>query len=244
MKSADVMVAKSDVGSKAAPHAHDRSQRKIIVRSHTHVIYYYPTILMAILCSVMVPSDGSGIWAGLFLTTFFINTVVVLFDFNSLRTLFLALVAAVLGLLVWHFGLGWFISQSLSLLNVRMNGHAFLTFAGFFGFLTICDFVWSHLNRWEFSANEVKHVQAFAGHSTNYPGRGLRFRVLTTDVFERLILGSGTVILMMGKKKIRLQNIIMAHSKVRDLERFVRSTGVFSDEEDVFEGDEGDDGDE
>ena len=210
-------------------------QRKIVVRSHSHVIYYYPTILMALFCGFMVPTDGSGIWGGLFLTTFFLNTVVVLFDFTSLRTLFLSLVAAVIGLIVWHFGLDAWISQSLSLLNVRMNAHAFYTFAVFFGFLTVCDVVWSHLNRWEFSANEIKHIQAFAGHTENFPGRGVRFRVVTEDVFERLILGCSTVILTIGKKQIRLENVVLAHRKVRELERFIRSTGIFDDSGDVFD---------
>ncbi len=244
MKSAEMLIEKPEVSAKVAPvaHAHERNQRKIVVRSHTPVIYYYPSILMALLCGLMVSADGSGVWAGLFLTTFFANTVVVLFDFNSLRTLFLGLVTAVLGLLIWHFGLGWLISESLSLLHVRMNSHAFFTFAGFFGFLILCDFVWAHLNRWEFSANEVKHIQTFAGHSTNYPGRALNFRVLTTDVFERLILGAGTMVLLIGKKRVRLQNVILAHHKVKELEKFVRSTGVFADDADVF-GEDGEDGD-
>lgn len=218
--------------------------KKIIVRSHTKVIYYFPTILAALVCGFHAAPDGSHSWAGAFLTLFFLNTVVVLFDFNSLRTLFLTLVSAVIGLVVWHFGWLSSIFSSLAMLDVKMNHHTYYTFAVFFGLLLIGDFVWSHLNRWEFSANEVKHIQAFAGHTANFPGRGLRFQVRTVDVFERLILGAGTLVLLVGKKRIKLHNVILAHHKVKELEKFIRSTGVFSDDEDVFIDDDDDDDDD
>ncbi|HAA53993.1 MAG TPA: hypothetical protein DCE42_04525, partial [Myxococcales bacterium] len=89
-----------------------------------------------------------------------------------------------------------------------------------------------------------KHIQAFAGHTANFPGRGLRFQVRTVDVFERLLLGAGTVLLLVGKRKIKLKNVIFAHRKVKQLEKFVRTTGVFADDDDVFDEDFDDDDDE
>jgi hypothetical protein len=150
----------------------------------------------------------------------------------------------VVGLALWSFNLLAHISPLLSVVDLQMNSHAYAMFAVFFGLLIVGDFIWSHLNRWEFSANEVKHVQAFAGHSANFPGRGLRFQVRTIDVFERLLMGAGTIVLRVGKSKVRIHNVILAHSRVKELEKFVRTTGVFSDEDDVFDEDDDDDDDD
>lgn len=220
-----------------------KKNKKITIRSHSKAIYYYPTVLLALTFALLVPENGTGIWGNVFLPLFFCNTIVVLFDFSSLRTLFLSLVAMVVGLALWSFDLLSYISPILSVLHLEMNSHVYFMFAFFFGLLIIGDFIWSHLNRWEFSANEVKHIQAFAGHSANYPGRGLRFQVRTVDVFERLLLGAGTIVLRVGKSKVRIQNVIFAHKQVRDLERFVRTTGVFDDGDDVFDDEDDDDHD-
>jgi len=218
--------------------------KKIVVRSHSKAIYYYPTILLALICAWRVPIDGHAIWGNIFLPVFFCNTVVVMFDFNSLRTLFSALTAMVIGFAVWNLGLTPFLSQKLSLVHVEMNTHFYWAFAAFFGLLLIADMVWAHLNRWEFSANEVKHIQAFAGHTANFPGRGLRFQVKTVDVFERVLLGAGTLILSIGKKRVRIQNVVLVNRQVRELERFVRTSGVFADDDDVFMGDDDDEFDD
>lgn len=224
--------------------AHEKRQKKIVIRSHSKVIYYYPTVLMALVFAFLVPESGSGVWGNIFLPLFFCNTIVVLFDFNSMRTLFFSLVGMVIGLTLWTLDLFGFISQSLSIVNVEMNSHVYGMFATFFGLMLVGDFIWSHLNRWEFSANEVKHIQAFAGHNANYPGRGLRFQVRTINVFERLLMGAGTIVLRIGKKKVRIRNVVLAHYRVRDLEKFVRTTGVFADDEDVFDEDGEDDDDD
>ena len=221
----------------------NKDLKKITVRSHTKVIYYVPTVLAAIFFGLQAPNGSSG-WSSAFLSIFFLNTVVVLFDFNSLRTLFLTLVFSLIGLTIWHFGWVGFLSSSLAQVNPTMNSHAYFVYAAFFGMLILGDVIWSHLNRWEFSANEVKRIQAFAGHTANFPGRGLRFQVRTVDVFERLLLGAGTVLLLVGKRKIKLKNVIFAHRKVKQLEKFVRTTGVFADDDDVFEEDFDDDDDE
>ncbi len=215
----------------------DRSHKRLAVRSHSQVIYFFPTLLAAAVSMFMAPSSGAAGSANLFLAVFFGNLLFVLFDFNSLRTLIATLFLLVGGFAAYSFGLMTPLTDRLGLLDATMNTHAFALFALFLGALVLGDYVWSHLNRWEFSANEVKHIQAFRGHTANYPGRGLRFQVRTKDVFERLLLGAGTIVLLVGRKKVLIPNVIFAHRKVRKLESFIRTTGVFTDEDDVFDDD-------
>lgn len=38
-------------------------KRKVVVRSHSKVIYFYPTVLAGVLCFSQVPAEGGGVWA-------------------------------------------------------------------------------------------------------------------------------------------------------------------------------------
>jgi hypothetical protein len=211
-------------------------RRKVVVRSHSKAIYFYPTLLVALLCGFRLPADGSGAWGNLFLTVFLANLLVVMFEFNSLKVLLLSLTGLVLGLAVFSFGMIPWISEHLAQVHHSMNRQGYFLYAGFFGALIFGDVVWAHLNRWEFAANDVKHIQVFTGRTANFPGRGLRFQVHTVDVWERLLLGAGTLLLSLGGKKVEIQNVPLVRGKVQELEKFVRSAGVFNDAEDVFDG--------
>lgn len=223
----------------------ERAQRKITVRSHTQAIYFYPTMFVAFLAGIYSTASTAGFWGSLFLPVFFANLLVVMFSFNSLRTLLASMAVVLTGFVLWNTGLVPGLTASLAKINPQMNTHFYLATAIFLLVVIISDFIWAHLNRWEFSANEIKHIQAFAGHTANFPGKNLRFQVRTVDVFERLLLGAGTLVLLIGKRKVRIPNVVMARLKIHQLERFIRSTGVFGDNEDVFEGDaDGDDEDD
>jgi hypothetical protein len=209
-------------------------RRKVVVRSHSKAIYFYPTLIVALLGAWRMPADGNGVWGNLFIVVFLANLLVVLFEFGSLKVLLLGLSGLVLGLTVFSFGFLPLVSEQLSRVHYSMNRQGYFVHAWFFGLLILGDFVWAHLNRWEFSANDVKHVQVFTGKTANYPGRGLRFQVHTVDVLERLLLGSGTLVLSLGPKRVEVENVPFVRGKVRELEKFVRSAGVYLDSDDVF----------
>ena len=230
----------SAIASKTAPLGTDPlaadSRRKVVVRSHSKAIYFYPTLLVALVGGWRASADGSDAWGNLFLFVFLANLLVVLFEFGSLKVLLLSLVGLVLGLTVFSFGFLPLVEEQLARIHYSMNRQGYLAYAWFFGGLIAGDFIWAHLNRWEFSANDVKHVQVFTGKTANYPGRGLRFQLHTVDVIERLLLGAGTLVLSLGPKRVEVGNVPFVRRKVRELEKFVRSAGVFLDSEDVFAG--------
>lgn len=101
--------------------------------------------------------------------------------------------------------------------------------------MMIGDAIWAHLNRWVFAANEVKHIRFLVGEAS-MPGRGLSFRRKITDIFEYILgFGAGTILLRVGKRSIRLNNVIRAQSKIAAIERFIRTTGIYNDDGDVFD---------
>ena len=63
------------------------SRRKVVVRSHSKAIYFYPTLLVALLGGWRGSADGSDAWGNLFLVVFLANLLVVLFEFGSLKVL-------------------------------------------------------------------------------------------------------------------------------------------------------------
>src|SRR5437763_1796159 len=74
---------------------------RVVIRSLPEVVYLYPTMIVAALCSLMVWQDwGShSLWGHVFLIVFGLNMIVVAFDFprtTSLTILFLV-IAVVLG---------------------------------------------------------------------------------------------------------------------------------------------------
>ena len=80
------------------------SRRKVVVRSHSKAIYFYPTLLVALLGAWRATPDGSDAWGNLFLVVFLANLLVVMFEFGSMKVLLLSLVGLVLGLTVFSFG--------------------------------------------------------------------------------------------------------------------------------------------
>ena len=209
--------------------------RRVTVRSHTKVIYLFPSAFFALLAAWRSPVEGSEAWGNPFMALFLANLLIVLFEFDSIRMLFLGLVGLVVGLAAWVFGLAPMFNEALGSIHVVLNAQALGFLGVFFLLLILGDMLWAHLNRWEFEANNIRHVQLFAGQTENFPGRSLRYQIATVDVLERLLLGSGTLLLSLGSKKVRLQNVPFIRRKVRDLEKFVRTAGVYNDTGDAFD---------
>lgn len=216
--------------------AKKRAQR-ITVRTHSPVVYYYPSIIAAFYYALTTPS-GQAVSADIFLSIFFFNTLIVLFDFSSYRSAFIIIGLGLVGSLLWNFELLGSIFTFLKDVEMQMNNQAFYGFGIFMALLWIGDYIWAHLNRWVFSANEVKHVR-FLDSEFSMPGRGLAIRRKIVDVFEYVLgFGAGTVLIRVGRRTIPLRNVMFAQRKIEKIESFIRTFGVYSDDADVF-GDEG-----
>ena len=97
------------------------SRRKVVVRSHSKAIYFYPTLLVALLGGWRGSVDGSDAWGNLFLFVFLANLLVVLLEFGSLKVLLLSLVGLVLGLTIFSFGFLPLVEEQLARIHSSMN---------------------------------------------------------------------------------------------------------------------------
>ncbi|MBC8404236.1 MAG: hypothetical protein H8E15_03335 [Planctomycetes bacterium] len=170
-----------------------RDKLEVIVHPLPKVIFFYPTWIASIIFALVPePEVLSGqIW----LCVFFFNLLVVAADFNEDRTLILGLggLATVLGLL--YFGVLGNVGSWLAGLNPSMN-HSFYSIiaAGFTIFFII---VWlrSRLDYWTFRPNEVVHRSGLFPKMKRYSTEDLRWDKEVPDVLERILAGSGRIIL-------------------------------------------------
>jgi hypothetical protein len=217
-------------------HAPSNAPSKVVIRSHGKALYFYPTVLAAVVFAILQDTSSAASWGNLFLPLFFANMIVVMFDFTSIRVLIAVLLITLAGLAIWSFGLAAILSQPLDLIAFQMNRHVYAAFAIFFTTLILVDILWAHLHRWEFTANDIRHIQVFAGSTESFAGQNLRFEASTSDVFERLLCGAGTLTLAFGQRKVVLANVPFVHRKAEILDRFVRTQGIFDDTRDAQAG--------
>jgi len=206
----------------------------VTIYSHSPVVYFYPSTIAAFVFGFMSEADPAAHNGGLFLSLFFFNMLIVLFDFSSYRSAFITLVLSVVGLLMWNLGGFERLFSFVAHIDIRVNNHGFFAFGYFLLLMQLGDFVWAHLNRWTFSANEIKHSRVLEGEES-FPGRGVALNRKITDIFEYALgLGAGTVEISTGKRTISLENVLRAQSKIAKIESFIRSAGTYSDDADVF----------
>ncbi|MBC8328434.1 MAG: hypothetical protein H8E31_06765 [Planctomycetes bacterium] len=173
---------------------------RIVVRPLPKVVFFYLTWIASLVCAI-VASLGSGdapppgplglIWTG----AFFFNVLVISFDFNEERSLVavLALIVAFLALL--YFGVLGSVGAWFSALRPVMN--ATFYWLVFVGFSLLYLIVWlnSRFDYWEFRPNEVVHRFGLFPKMKRLSTEDLRLDKEVPDVLERLLLGSGRLIL-------------------------------------------------
>ena len=224
----------SDQTASPAPKTNAERRTSVTIYSHSPVVYFYPSTIAAFLFAFMSGIEPAANNGGIFLSLFFFNMLVILFDFNSYRSVFITLALSVVGLLLWHFGGFEKIFNFIDKVDIRINRHGFFAFGVFLLLMQLGDFVWAHLNRWIFSANEIKHIRVFEGEES-FPGRGVSLRRDISDIFEYMLgFGAGAVVITSGKRSIRLNNVLGAQGKIVKIESFIRSAGIYTDDADVF----------
>ena len=185
----------------AAEHSHTHSHventparsLEVVVRPLPKVIFFYPIwIISAIFAMFPEPGGIAGqIWMGIF----FFNLLVIAADFNEERSLILGLggVATVLALL--YFDVLGSVGGWLAGLHPVMNQTFYALIFG--GLTLIYFFVWlrSRFDYWTFRPNEVVHRFGVFPKMKRYSTEDLRWDKEVPDVLERLLAGSGRIIL-------------------------------------------------
>lgn len=170
-----------------------RDELQIIVRPLPKVIFFYPLAAISLIFALF-PEPGvlaGQVWMGIF----FFNLLVIAADFNEERSLIFALtgIAALLGLL--YFDVLGSVTDWLASLEPLMNRTFYAMI--FVGFAVLFLEVWirSRFNYWTFRPNEVVHRYGLFPKMKRYSTEDLRWDKEVPDVLERLLAGTGRIIL-------------------------------------------------
>lgn len=201
--------------------------RPVKLWSWPKIMFLYPTLLAALVAGfgMWQWEDQATTWGVLFLVVFFVNAIVMAFDFprTTSLNLLLLVIALVLGALLINQRLVVFLPALKELterVQPQANGQFYWYFAGILAFIyvivLIIDFRFDY---WLVQPNEIIHRRGILGNVSRYPAPGLEFQKDITDVFEYFLLGSGRIVIQPTKGP----PIVLDHvPRVNDKERRIR----------------------
>ncbi len=170
----------------------------VIVRPLPKVVFFYLTWLVSLLCALLTPDASTGlIWMG----AFFFNLLVISFDFNEERSLIAGLCLVVTALALLYFDALGSVSAWFSSLQPVMSTTFYWMI--FLGFTAVFTSVWlrTRFDYWEFRPNEVIHRYGVFPKMKRYSTENLRWDKTVPDMLERLMLGTGSIVLTTPHEK-------------------------------------------
>ena len=174
---------------------------RVVVRPLPKVVFFYMTWLGALACALLdglFPAEVLGMtWMGIFL----FNLATISFDFTLDRLFILILFCGLIGGALYHFGIPTEVKTFLLSLNPVMNQGFYWLIFGIFSLLYIAVFFHTRVNYWEFRPGEIVHREGLFMRTKRYPAAQARWDRVVPDILERLILGTGTMILTTSKEE-------------------------------------------
>lgn len=189
----------------AVPERAEAAPRSILLIPFPKVVFLYPTFFVALAAGIytaFVGAAGQGpeIAAIVFLGVLALNLVVLSFDFPrtaSLTLLFLIFGVAMGLLLLFRTFPDVLpaVTDVLRRFRPAANATFYFTVAGTLGVIFAIVLVGRRFNYWEVRGNELLHHTGLLSDLKRYNASSLRIDKEINDVFEYLLLRSGTLIL-------------------------------------------------
>jgi hypothetical protein len=202
----------------AAPVETEAASKSIYLVSYPKVIFLYPTFLAALLAGIYTAFAGGGlgpeIAAILFLAILALNLVVISFDFprTASLTLFFLIFGVVMGLVLLfriYPGVLPAVTDVLRRFHPLANATFYFTVATALGVIFLLVLVSRRFDYWEVRGNELLHHTGMLSDLKRYNAASLRIDKEINDVFEYLLLRSGTLILHPSQERraVVLENV-------------------------------------
>jgi hypothetical protein len=189
------------------PAAHDL---RVVVRPYPKIIFFWMTWVVSLLAGIITaiaghpPAHLGTIW----MCVFAFNLLVISFDFTELVSI---LVIVAIGLVVFaglYFDFLHSIGDFFRKLQLDMNAGFYFTMFGLFTIFYIAVFLRTRFDYWEFRYNEVIHRRGLFADIKRYSTEDLRWFKEIPDVMERILAGSGRMILTTPREQ---QPIVIEH---------------------------------
>lgn len=206
--------------SEATSSADRNAPKSIYLVAYPKVVLLYPTFLAAIVAGIYMAATGGENVAGaeltglIFLGIFALNLVVLSFDFP--RTASLTLVFLIFGVVM---GLILFfrsypdalptVTDVLKKLRPVANATFYFTITILLGLIYLFVLLSRRFDYWEVRPNELLHHTGLLSDLKRYSAPNLRIDKEINDVFEFMLLRSGTLILHPSQERraIVLENV-------------------------------------
>ena len=171
---------------------------RVIIRSYPKIIFFWLTWIASLVMGIIHGGEGPEIHPHLgtiWMCIFAFNVLVISFDFTEVVSVMVLAVgvALVLGLIM----LGWLgpLGDFFGSLKIYMNRAFYFTIFGLFSIVYLIVFIRTRFDYWEFRYNEVIHRRGIFADIKRYSTEDLRWFKEIPDVLERILAGSGRMIL-------------------------------------------------
>jgi hypothetical protein len=229
----------------APTHHKSEVPERIYLVPHPKIIFLYPSLLVSLIAGIilMVAGDGKpGVEPGtlhtsltwIFLGVLTVNLVIFSFDFprTTSLTLFFFIAAAVMGIILFlQYYPQWFgiVGAWIKQVHPIANSTFFNLFSVLMVGIYLAVFINLQFDYWEARPNELLHHHGMWADLQRFPAPNLRIEKEINDVFEFLLLGSGTLVLHIhasNEPPIKLENVLLINRKEQALTKMLSALQV------------------
>lgn len=200
-----------------------KKEEKVYLRNYSKVVFFYPlciTSLILFLIQYFIGVNEPGLGA-IWITVFFTNLFVIAFDTSSIKFFILLLAAIILILLfTFLFHPEVIISELFSFeVNIIMSSQFYLTSTIILAFIILIAWIATRFDYWKLERNELIHKKGIFVSAVRYPTKSLRIKKEIPDIFELLLLRSGSIQLILGNNEVyHLDTILNVNRKAKQID--------------------------
>ena len=198
----------------SAPTSSSQPLERVVVRAYPKVIFFWLTWICSLIAGIVAHGKGADalpdhlgtIWFCIFA----FNLLVIAFDFSEVVSV---MVIALMGSLIFaglYFDFLPFIGEFFRKLELMMDSNFYYAMFGLFTIVYLVVFIKTRFDYWEFRHNEVIHRRGVFADIRRYSTEDLRWFKEIPDVLERILAGSGRMILTTPREKhpIVIQHVL------------------------------------
>lgn len=184
-----------DAEKAPATHSHSPHADRVVIRAYPKVIFFWMTWLVSLIAGLLAGKEGMHHLGTVWMCIFAFNLIVIAFDFTELISLLLLALAGLIVFAGLYMGFLGPIGDFFGSLKLQMSDRFYYTMFGLFSLIYFFVFLKTRFDYWEFRHNEVIHRRGVFADIKRYSTEDLRWFKEIPDVLERILCGSGRMIL-------------------------------------------------
>jgi hypothetical protein len=200
---------------------------EITVRDWPKVIFFYPLFFTSLILWVLqltVAGEGGApvaLFGFIWMIVFFINLVIIAFDFSTTKFFILVLVI-IIGILLFVF----LILPNIQLgdipppgeYNIGMTDQFYMVTTLLLGIVLFFVFVKTRFDYWTIERNEVYHKTGIFEQAERFPTNKMNIKKEITDVFEFFTLRAGSITFYIEGEDYRLPTVLNVDNKAEKID--------------------------